>query len=831
MASGDFLTNHWGTFGDSFYFWGSDGWLWATDGIEAHRVSPLTNTCPIDVFPEGQSFGPAGGGGGIRLEGDSACTWSASTSAPWITITSAVQGQGSARVGFTVAANDTNQDRADAIQVGGQTVPITQAAGSGGPPPPPPPPGCTYGVFGEGQSFTPSGGPGSVRVETTPECGWQATADAPWIQLDVASGQGNGWVRFTVLANSSSSDRAGQVVIAGQPIAISQAAGSGGPGPGPCTHEVMPEGQSYGPGGGQGSARVDTTPECGWTATSPVPWITMDAGQSATGSGTARFTVAANQTSLDRSATLTIAGQAMPVSQAAFQVTTTAAAFGGLGGTGSIRVQTTDRAPWRAWSNSSHVSFDGEVAQEGPGSLRFRVAPHMAGAHVDEVVVAHHRLRIGHDAGSTTYTLAEGATGPFFTFDLALANPTMRQAAVVVRFVGEDGRVLEQPVALAPLSRQTIRVNDVPGFGTGPLSTMVESPDGVPVVVERSMFWDAAGYGGHAEAAVLGAATQWYFAEGAQGFFDTYLLLANPGLESNDVVVRFMPETGSVVHRRYQVAPRARVTVATSAIPELASSAFSMVVESAKPIVAERAMYFGGPRFWEGGHVSAGTTAPATQWFHAEGATGAWFDAFLLLANPQDTLVTATVRYLLESGETIERSYVLGRTSRRTIDIEREDDRLRAASFSMAVTATRPIVSERSMYWAGPAATWTEAHNSFGTTDTGLRLAFAEGRVGGPSGFETFLLVANPDEARTAVVRVTFLRSSGTPVVREYGIAASSRFSLHVNSAVPELDGESFGMVIESLNGVGLAAERALYWDAGGVTWAGGSNVVATRIP
>ena len=67
--------------------------------------------------------------------------------------------------------------------------------------------------------------------------------------------------------------------------------------------------------------------------------------------------------------------------------------------------------------------------------------------------------------------------------------------------------------------------------------------------------------------------------------------------------------------------------------------------------------------------------------------------------------------------------------------------------------------------------------------------------------------------------------------MREYGIAASSRFSLHVNSAVPELDGESFGMVIESLNGVGLAAERALYWDAGGVTLAGGSNVVATRIP
>ena len=36
------------------------------------------------------------------------------------------------------------------------------------------------------------------------------------------------------------------------------------------------------------------------------------------------------------------------------------------------------------------------------------------------------------------------------------------------------------------------------------------------------------------------------------------------------------------------------------------------------------------------GHESAGVTAPATSWFLAEGATGAFFDLFILIANPND---------------------------------------------------------------------------------------------------------------------------------------------------------------------------------------------------
>ena len=37
---------------------------------------------------------------------------------------------------------------------------------------------------------------------------------------------------------------------------------------------------------------------------------------------------------------------------------------------------------------------------------------------------------------------------------------------------------------------------------------------------------------------------------------------------------------------------------------------------------------------FRGGHDSAGVTEPPAHWFFAEGATGRFFDTFLLLANP-----------------------------------------------------------------------------------------------------------------------------------------------------------------------------------------------------
>jgi hypothetical protein len=78
---------------------------------------------------------------------------------------------------------------------------------------------------------------------------------------------------------------------------------------------------------------------------------------------------------------------------------------------------------------------------------------------------------------------------------------------------------------------------------------------------------------------------------------------------------------------------------------------------------------------------------------------------------------------------------------------------------------------------------------------------------------------------------VTFLRTAGSPVEKTYTVAPTSRFNLWVNLQVPELANETFGTVIESLNGVAIAVERSMYNSSGGVPFAAGSNANGIRIP
>jgi len=302
---------------------------------------------------------------------------------------------------------------------------------------------------------------------------------------------------------------------------------------------------------------------------------------------------------------------------------------------------------------------------------------------------------------------------------------------------------------------------------------------------------------------------------------------ANPSATASTASIEFLPEGGAAFTRTFALAPMARVNVYGGLIPELAGRSFGATVTFTVPGIAERAMYFGQPLF-NGGSAAAGVQSPSTTWYHAEGATGAYFDTFLLLANPGATESAVTVTYYLPVGEPVVRTYVVGAKQRRTIDIEDEDTRLADASVAMAVSATQPVPSERAMYWPGTSAQWFESHASWGVTTLGQRWAFWEGRVGGAAGFETFVLVANPGLADVTAT-VTFLRTTGAPVQRTIVVPRQARTNVWVNVEVPELVDESFGVLISASGPI--FAERAMYSDAGGVAWAAGSAVTATRLP
>ena len=131
------------------------------------------------------------------------------------------------------------------------------------------------------------------------------------------------------------------------------------------------------------------------------------------------------------------------------------------------------------------------------------------------------------DPVTYTYYLAEGATGEFFDDDVLIANPNDEQAPVTLTFLREGGATVVVQRVIPARARVTIHVDEIEGLENASASVKVESTDKLPLIVERSMFWDASSYGGHTANAVAKPEKQWTFAEGFQGFFDTYILIAN----------------------------------------------------------------------------------------------------------------------------------------------------------------------------------------------------------------------------------------------------------------------------------------------------------------
>ncbi len=219
----------------------------------------------------------------------------------------------------------------------------------------------------------------------------------------------------------------------------------------------------------------------------------------------------------------------------------------------------------------------------------------------------------------------------------------------------------------------------------------------------------------------------WLFAEGAQGFFKTFILLANDNAAPVDVTVKFLLEGGGVVTQPVTVQPQVAVHAVAGDVAQIVDRSFGLDITATAPIIAERAMYLpmGTTRMFDGGHESAGVNATSTRWFLAEGATGPFFDCFVLLEQSErapsarDGDVSAAGRHRRSR-----RTFTMPANSRQTINVE---DRRHRCSQNAAVSTT--VTSDAAGSWPSARCTgrtisegWREAHNSFGVTDSGAAL-------------------------------------------------------------------------------------------------------------
>jgi hypothetical protein len=466
----------------------------------------------------------------------------------------------------------------------------------------------------------------------------------------------------------------------------------------------------------------------------------------------------------------------------------------------------------------------------------------------DGVSNAAERTAGTHPRGFERRLFAEGVANAFFTTRLAALNLGSTAAHVQFRFLRSTGAPVTHQVTIAAHSRISLDAGSIAGVYGQSFSTVVESD--TPVVVDRTVSWDASGYGSHAEASLPSASTSWFLAEGAtHNTFDLFYLIQNPNAADALVTVRYLrPAPLPPLTKSYAVGANRRLTIPvdTEVIDgqSLASTDVSAALTSTLPIVVERAMYMtNGGQVYGAGHESAAVTAPALSWFLAEGATGAFFDMFILIANPHPTdAATVQATYLLENGTTLTKSYTVAASSRRTIYVDDEGfpnqagPRLLAnAALSTILTSTNdvPIVVERAMWWPGGAqGPWYEGHNSPGATTTGTVWALAEGEVGGAAGASTYILVANTGSA-AASIRVTVYVEGGSTTFRTFTVPPSSRFNVDIAAEFgATVANARMGALVESLGAspAPIVVERAVYTNVGGRLWAAGTNALATRI-
>ncbi len=496
------------------------------------------------------------------------------------------------------------------------------------------------------------------------------------------------------------------------------------------------------------------------------------------------------------------------------------------------------------------VSYDTSVDSDGDGmpdawEQRFHLDPHDAtgangpngDADGDGVTNLQEYLNGTHPTAVTSLTryFAEGSSSGFFETTIDLVNPGTAPATVLMHFLMSSGQVVNYYVSVPAQQHVTVRPDQVSSTPLNDFSTVIETDQ--EIVAERTMVWTPTErYGSHTETATQAPSTQWFLAEGAtHGAFDLFYLLENPTSTDAQVEIRYLLPAGAPIVIDYAVAAHSRRTIWVDNEPGLSETDVSASIRSLNgvPIIVERAMYFSTEGLaFRGGHDSAGVTAANAHWFFAEGATGSFFDTFLLLANPDPTQTAhVTISYLLTDGTVVPVQHDVAPNSRATYNVQGEDPQLASAAMSTVVDSDVPIVAERSMYWPKD---WTEATNSPGATETGVEWVTAGGEEGGDFSAQTYVLVANTSNF-PGTARVTVLRETQEPLTVDIPLQPNSRTNVPIGAtaAFQGALNQRFGVVIESLGDTPaqIVVERATYSnDSSGNLWAAGAATLATKI-
>lgn len=238
---------------------------------------------------------------------------------------------------------------------------------------------------------------------------------------------------------------------------------------------------------------------------------------------------------------------------------------------------------------------------------------------------------LGAQSVSPGWHFAEGVAGPNFMTYYTILNPNPWDIWVDADFYLENPQqTLTHPILVGANSRNTISLNGDIGQ-VGPASAFIRSRFHEGIVVERSIYWGATGWGGLGpvegtnSVGIAQPALEWFVPEGALGGdWNNYLLLYNPHDFPIQVMVRVLLEDGTkwtdAVPRT--LAPKSRKTIdpafnlyddaaaQTTFSSQSLGKSYGVNVwsTSGHTFIVEHAIYkaFDGPNYWRTGGAAPG---------------------------------------------------------------------------------------------------------------------------------------------------------------------------------------------------------------------------------
>jgi hypothetical protein len=230
---------------------------------------------------------------------------------------------------------------------------------------------CAFGVSPTSVMIGPTGSQGTLGISTGTTCNWSVSGAPSWVTFAVNAGTGSQNLTYTVAATTSTSARTATFSVANTQVTVSQSGIN-------CSFNTVPGTTSFGSNGGSSSASVTTTSGCGWSASSPVSWITTS-GTNFTGSGSAGYTVAANASTAARTATISVANSSLTITQAGagpsctFNLSASTGLFDWRGGTQTVALTTGSSCQWTATDNASWLTVT-PTSGTGSATISFTAA-------------------------------------------------------------------------------------------------------------------------------------------------------------------------------------------------------------------------------------------------------------------------------------------------------------------------------------------------------------------------------------------------------------------------------------------------------------------------